>query len=386
MKKITKLTPEQEAAMKLYADKWIEIGLRTGETDFETFDKYMPICYQKAGIPYPTRIVRVKSPLVGALAASVAEAIWRKLRVDDAVDGAVGGAVRDAVDGAVGGAVRDAVDDAVDDAVGDAVRDAVDDAVRDAVGDAVRDAVRDAVDGAVDDAVDDAVKTAVSIAKRAGVALSWHYWLGGQFWVGGWYYWGITFANFFFDICKLKLSQDIMDRALAYRKVCESVNYIWPNRDFVMVCERPAKISRDDRGRLHCPDGKAIEYPDGWGLYYLHGVRVPEKLIITPADQLQPNEWINHDNAEVRAQFVRKFGVEHLKSYGTTVDVSEDYELIDLIKLFPRRNSYTPYLFMKNPSTGTIHAEGVSEQCHTVIEALAWRDGEIEYINPDVLT
>lgn len=49
MKRIDKLTPKQEAQMKPWSDKWIEIGLRTGDADFETFDKYMPICYQKAG-------------------------------------------------------------------------------------------------------------------------------------------------------------------------------------------------------------------------------------------------------------------------------------------------------------------------------------------------
>src|SRR3990167_7361091 len=104
--KITKLTPKQIKAMKPYADKWIEIGLRTGETDWKTFDKYMPICYEKAELKYPERVIRVQSPLVGALASSVAEAILRKKRgaVDDAVD--------DAVDGAVRGAVRDAVRDA----------------------------------------------------------------------------------------------------------------------------------------------------------------------------------------------------------------------------------------------------------------------------------
>ena len=295
--KIEKLTPEQEAQMPTYSKKWIEIGLRTGETDWNTFDKYMPICYEKAGLKYPSRLVRVQSPLVGALAASVAEGILQKRH--DAVHGAVGSAVSDAVRGAVGDAVRGAVSDAVSDAVRDAVRGAVSDAVSDAVHGAVGSAVRDAVSGAVSDAVrdavsdavhgavgsavrgavGDAVETAILIAKKAGVALSWHYWLGGQFWVGwGGWYWGVAFVNFFFDICNLKLSQDIMERAEAYRKVCESVNYIWPNRDFVMVCARPVTIYRNDQGRLHNEHGMAIQYPDGWGLYLLNGVRFPETL------------------------------------------------------------------------------------------------------------
>ena len=142
--KIIKLSPEQEAQMIPYRNKWIEIGLRTGETDWATFDKFMPICYEKAGLKYPKRVVRVMSPLVGGLASSLAEAIWKKRS----------------------------------DAVGDAVRGAV------------GDAIGDAVYGAIGDAVHDAVK----IATKAGLTLNWHYWLGGQFWVGGWG-WGVAFVN-----------------------------------------------------------------------------------------------------------------------------------------------------------------------------------------------
>ena len=96
MAKIEKLTKEQKDAMKSYADKWIEIGLRTGETDWDTFDKYMPICYQKAGLEYPKKIIRVQSPLVGALAASVAEALLKGKR-NISLRGAVSDAVSDAV-------------------------------------------------------------------------------------------------------------------------------------------------------------------------------------------------------------------------------------------------------------------------------------------------
>ena len=294
MKYISKLTKKQEKAMVPYAKKWIAIGLKTGKTDWETFDKYMPICYQKADLQYPKNVVKVQSPLVGALASSVANAIWVQK------DGAVRGAVRDAVRGVVRGAVGVAV--------GDAVRDVV----RDAVGDVVGGAVRGAVDGAVDGAVGGAVKTSIAIEQKAGVTLSWHYWLGGQFWVGGYWYWGVAFVNFFFDVCKLKLSKDIMDRALAYRKVCESVNYIWANRDFVMVCARPVHIDKDEQGRLHSEFRMAIQYPDGWGLYMWHGVKVSEKIILHP-EKITKNDWMNEKNIEVRRCIQEKLGERFVK-------------------------------------------------------------------------
>ena len=105
-KRIDRLTPEQQEMMATHAQEWIAKGLQTGETDWDTFDQYMPICYQKAGLQYPSRVVRVQSPLIGGLASALAEGIWKKRHhgaVGDAVGGAVGGTVRDAVGGVVDG-------------------------------------------------------------------------------------------------------------------------------------------------------------------------------------------------------------------------------------------------------------------------------------------
>ena len=245
-----------------WVEKWTKIGLQTGQADFKTFNHYMPICYQKAGIPYPQNIVIVNSPLVGALAASIANSI--------------------AVDGAVHGAVHAAVDDVV----------------RAAVGGAVSAAVRVAVDGAVSADVRVAVDDAVGGAVSAAITKKWHLWLGGQFWVGGW--WGSpSFVSFFTDVCGLELSAEIMQRAEAYRKVCESVNYIWPNEKFVIVCNRPIWIKRDAQGRLHAETGNAIQYPDGWGLAMWHGVRIPHEWLENKAN-LDPHMAITWKNIEQR--------------------------------------------------------------------------------------
>lgn len=80
------------------------------------------------------------------------------------------------------------------------------------------------------------------------------------------------------DVCGLELDHDIAERAKAYRDICESVNYVWCNRAFVMVCDRPSFISRNDAGQLHNDQRKAIEYKDGWGLYVLDGVVLEESL------------------------------------------------------------------------------------------------------------
>ena len=287
--KITELTKEQRTQMPVYRNMWIAKGLQTGKTDFETFDKYMPICYEKAGLVYPKNVIRVKSPLVGALASSIAESILFKKRairgevreevraVSEEVEREVRGAVSRAIYGelkrgeasvVVDRAVSEEIEREVSEAVGEEIERAVRGAVSVAVGVDVERAVSEAVRGEVREEIEREVR---------GADIKWHDWLGGQFWVGSWYY-GVSFANFFFDICELKLDKDIMERAEAYRKICESVNYMWLNTDFIMVCERPVKINRNKEDRLHSDKEKSIEYPDGWGLYHLNGVKFEENL------------------------------------------------------------------------------------------------------------
>ena len=393
--------------MKPWAEKWIAIGLKTGETDWDTFDKYMPVCYEKAGLVYPSKVIRVQSPLVGALASSVAEAILKKRRdaVNDAVDDAVSGAIHVAIGGAVNGAVNDAIHDAIGGAVGGAVggaiSDAVNDAVNDAIGGAVDGAVSDAVGGAVSDAVgravdgvSDAVRTAVSIALKAGVNLAWHHWLGGQFWVGGWY-WGNAFASFFTDVCGLVLNKDITERMVAYRKVNESVNYIWPNRDFVMVCARPIKIERNAQGRLHSTTGKSIEYPDGFGLYHLNGVRFDEALFKQVTSGTMPfADIVAIKDIDQRTQAMRFGDVwEFMKLMkGECLDKmakerSDGTQVRYWLYKIPKNDTFTQDAFFAIyddlvPGSGKQYMSGV-EPCKTVSEAMSWKfSDDVQTLTP----
>jgi hypothetical protein len=242
------------------------------------------------------------------------------------VDDAVRDAVRDAVGGAVDGAVRGAVDDAVRGAVDDAVRDAVRDAVGGAVDGAVRGAVDDAVRGAVDDAVRGAVDGAVgdrAIRQAVSSAISrmWTNYLGGQFWVSGWW-WGTAFTSFFREVCGLELSGDLWERGRAYENIAESACWWYPHRDFVMACERPTAIHRElvnpnvTRGwgshRLHSNEGPAVSWPDGWGVYAVHGVRLPfAKRHIVEAPHLITREEIDAEqNAEIRRVMIERYGAD----------------------------------------------------------------------------
>jgi hypothetical protein len=198
-------------------------------------------------------------------------------------------------------------------------------------------------------------------------------------------YW-VCFYTFCRDVIGVKYSDDNNTFLKLHSRLCKSSGRVYFYEKQVLICERPQFIGWRN-GRIHCDGGMAVKFPDGWGVWALNGVRVPQELAETPAGNLDPKKWIAESNAEVRAQFILKYGVDRLKEFGASQEKNEVYELMDMQKLFVRRaRRYTPYLFMRNPSTGTIHAEGVSDECKTIESALAWRDGESSYQKPGILT
>ena len=129
---ITKLTAEQRAMMPCWAEKWIKNGLSTEEVDFEKFEASVKLCYKYAGLNTNIPFIRVQSPIVGALASSLAANY-------SAAGNAVYSAVCSAVDSTIYSAVKSVVDRAVDSAVGSEVNSVVGRAVDSEVNRAVSD-------------------------------------------------------------------------------------------------------------------------------------------------------------------------------------------------------------------------------------------------------
>lgn len=255
-KRIDSLTEAQSARLTEWGDKWIEIGLRTGRAERVAFEAAAKRCYEHAGLKWPGRVVWVPSPIVMAIAAPVASLLLAS-KNRGAVEGAVGDAVRGAVRGAEAKKIRKAI--------------------------------------------------------GAAISKAWHYYIGGQFWPGGWY-WGGAFTSFFREVCELELKSDLWERGKAYEETIQSACWWYPHKDFVMVCERPQVIEREQiapRGwgshRLHCLTGPAVGFMDGWGVYAVHGVRVP-RWMIENKELITPAKIEAEMNAEIRRVMVELYG------------------------------------------------------------------------------
>lgn len=149
---------------------------------------------------------------------------------------------------------------------------------------------------------------------------------------------------------------------------------VFPLSCFVVVLRRPERILRNSQGFLHCDNGPALRYADGFSLYALNGERVPEWLVIKNAAELDPREFAKIENPKVRREFVRKVGIERIaQAHETmTLDKQSEYELI-LIDLGGNTGKW-PYLKIFDPSTDIWRLEVVDKEIITVEQALQWRN------------
>jgi hypothetical protein len=280
-----------------------------------------------------------------------------------------------------GEAVSEEAYRAVSRAVSGAVSRAVSGAVSEAVSDAAYNVVGEAVSEAVSDAVGEEVRGAVGEEVRGAVGEEWKSYMGGQFWVGGWWWGGPAYVSFFREVCGLTLDPETARAALAYEQTCRSACWWWPHRQYVIVSERPTDIYRDPLGQFHREGGMAIAWPDGWGVYALHGVRVPAPLVMTPAQELDVHQWVvKEPNAEIRREAVRKIGIERVcEQLGAVViDRGQDHagQPCELLLLNIGDDRKRPYIKLRNPSVGVYHIEGVDPSCSTLEAAFQFRNSQ----------
>jgi hypothetical protein len=85
--------------------------------------------------------------------------------------------------------------------------------------------------------------------------------------------------EYFHDVCGLQRQAETL-RGLW--QIGRNASWIVPHRQVCWLAERPQVIHRDPRGRLHCADGPAVSYRDGWSAYAWKGVLVPRWIIERP--------------------------------------------------------------------------------------------------------
>jgi hypothetical protein len=302
---------------------------------------------------------------------SVQASVWDS--VGDSVRASVWDSVQasvwDSVQASVWASVQASVWDSVGASVGDSVWASVWDSVQASVWDSVGASVWASVGASVGDSVGDSVRASV----RDSVRDSGY----GQHDASG-----IGAYDFFKS--EIGLAEETK-KLTGLKKITENAGWFLPHKKICWVSERHNVLNRNDLGQLHKGDGPAVQYPDGWSIYALNGIRMKPEYVLTPASKLDCQLILKETNADIRRELIRKVGIERMLSVlpNKKLDAVGNYELYS-IKLSDEVSD-ARYLKMLNPSIGVFHLEGVAPECDTVEKSLNWRN-ENRFKNAEVLT
>ena len=89
--------------------------------------------------------------------------------------------------------------------------------------------------------------------------------------------------------------------------LAQTAGWTLPHKNICWVSERHHILARDERGRLHSVAGPACAYPDGWAIYAVHGVRVPEYVVERP-QEITIAKIAAEENIEVRRVMIERYG------------------------------------------------------------------------------
>lgn len=195
-----------------------------------------------------------------------------------------------------------------------------------------------------------------------------------------------SFYNYMLEELNIQIEPELYEKYKVWEKTSE-VGCIYPLDNLTILTQKPTIIHFNENNVLHKDGAAALEY-SGEGdfkIYALNGVVVPKYLAVTPEENLDLDLYNTEKNADVKAEFVRKVGIERFMNHGKLMDSyknydkkshgwwwKSEYELYDMEALFDGLSS-APFLKMVNPTTTIFHFEGVSPTCNTLQKAIMER-------------
>jgi hypothetical protein len=177
----------------------------------------------------------------------------------------------------------------------------------------------------------------------------------------------LSFYKYFIEVVGLDLEK--------ITGVLELTNYTgWYNvyEDVVVFQHRPEFIKMDDNSRLHCENGPAIRYRDGYSLYSWHGTRIPSEWIENKAS-LTPEIALTWSNIEQRRCAAEILGWDNVirQLNHVVIDEDGDPEIGTLIEVDIPEIGREKFLRVKC-GTGRMFCIPVPPDMKTAIEAQAW--------------
>lgn len=207
-------------------------------------------------------------------------------------------------------------------------------------------------------------------------------------------YW-VAFYKFAAGLVPGACKEEDLDHLAEWDKLVRSTGPCWPYTNYCLMSERPCVANYNDSEVLHCDDGPALEYRDGFKIFAIEGVAVPEVVVMRPWDMtLDFIEGIN--SADVQAVAIRRWCYEEIDGAGNrvgsnggrwltetgAVQIHEDmytaYEDVVLMRALLRDRDGRQFLLCTDSSTDRVYHLRVSPYAKTCSEAHASINGGID--------
>lgn len=155
-----------------------------------------------------------------------------------------------------------------------------------------------------------------------------------------------------------------------------------PHETICWISERPDRLCADARGRLHCQDGAAVSYRDGWCAFAWKGVQVPAWAIEHP-ETITPWSIANTFDPMLRNSLIEIMTPERFVREGGASRVSQDETGILWRKLWGHRGVTIGSWTAVEVVNGTPERDGshkhyflrVPSRMRSAREAVAWTYG-----------
>ena len=182
-----------------------------------------------------------------------------------------------------------------------------------------------------------------------------------------------------FDFCISVLNGECDPREWEiFQSLIKECGWIFAFEKTCLVCDRPSILYLDSENRLHAEGYPAIEFEDGYKLYAYHGVTVPKKYGNLPPRKWKPEWLLAEQNSELRRVLIQGIGYSRICQALQTIalDSWREYTLLKLNQAVDVEPIYL--LTMTCPSTGFIHALRVPPEMQSAKEAITWVNWGIE--------
>jgi hypothetical protein len=181
------------------------------------------------------------------------------------------------------------------------------------------------------------------------------------------------------DFCDAVISAPKQpEKQNAVRAVFEQCSWLFSIEGICYICDRPTTLKLDDEYRPHAEGEAAIEYSDGTKIYAYHGINMPEQYGQTLPAQWQAQWLLTETNAEIRRALIQGIGYDRLCQDLDAIELDSwaEYTLLKVKESIDVEDLHL--LKMTCPSTGHIHAMRVPPDITSARDAIKWMNWDTD--------